>query len=219
MKKNIVAACGIAALSSLTLAAQQSSQPSTRAGQSGSESGQTVTVTGCLQSWDGSSTVGRSGTTPSRPESSASSSSSAGGQFILTNVQQGGSSDSSSASSTSSTSSPSTTASPGSSASSSSRGAGQTFILSAGSSGVNLSQHVNHKVTITGTTMSGRSGSSGSGTTDQSGTADRPGSSTSPGSSASPGSSSASDRGTATPASSMPTLNVTSIKMVSANCS
>lgn len=203
MTKNIVAACGIAALSSLTLAAQQSTQPSTQP--SSSDSGRTVTVTGCLQSWDGSSsTVGRSGTTPSRPESSATSSA-AGGQFILTNVQQGSSSDS--ASSTSSASSASSSA------------AAQTYVVSAGSSGVNLSQHLNHKVQITGTTISARAGSSGSGTTDQSATADRPGSSSSPGSSSAPGSASASARGTATPASAMPTLNVTSIKMVSANCS
>jgi hypothetical protein len=203
MTKHIVAACGIAALSSLTLAAQQSTQPSTAP--SSSDSGRTVTVTGCLQSWDGSSTVGRSSTTPSRPDSSASGASSATGaaQYILTNVQHGGSKDSSA-----------------SSASSSAAGAaGHTFILAAGSSGVNLSQHVNHKVEITGTTVSGKAGTTGQGTTDMAGTADRPGSSTSPGSSASPGAASASARGTATPASAMPTLNVTSLKMVSANCS
>jgi hypothetical protein len=207
MTKHIVAACGIAALSSLTLAAQQGTQPSTAS--SSSDSGRTVTVTGCLQSWDGSSsTVGRSGTTPARPDSSATSTSSAaGGQFILTNVQQGGSTDSSSPSSSAATSGASSSA------------AGKTYVLSAGSSGVNLSEHLNHKVQITGTTMAGKSGSTGSGTTDQSGTADRPGSSTSPESSSAPGSSSASGRGTATPASSMPTLSVTSIKMVSANCS
>jgi hypothetical protein len=191
MKKHIVIACSIAALTSGAVTAQQSSPASK------STDATTVNVTGCLKTWDGNSTGGAAA------GSQAAGSQAAGAQFVLTNVEHGASGDARS-----------TPPSADKAASERGRAGGQIYILSAGNSGVNLSQHLNHKVTVTGTKMAGHKGTSGSGTSDMSATADRPGASSAP--ATAPGQDRA-DK--ATPAASMPALSVTSLTMVSSSCS
>lgn len=161
MTKQFAAACAIIALSSLTPAAQPSPQPTSK---SSADSALTVTVTGCLQSAAGSQAA-----------------SAGGAQYVLTNVQHG-------ASGKSRDSQPSSTTQ---AASEHGRAGGVSYALSPASAGVNLSQHVNHKVQITGTKIAGRGAAKGE----------------------SP------SRDTQTPAMTMPGISVTSLKMVSDSCS
>jgi hypothetical protein len=97
---------------------------------------------------------------------------------------------------------------------------GRMYLLSAGSSSVNFSQHLNHKVQVTGTRMPGQKAPMGQGTTDMAATADRPGASSSP--PAAPGQERADQPGPddlAEPAGAMPAISVTSVTMVAATCS
>ena len=184
MKKHIVIACSIAALTSAAVTAQQSS-PATK-----SSDALSVTVTGCLKTWDG------------KTAGTAAGASAAGTQYVLANVEHGASADA-------------RTTPPSSDRAASDRGraGGLVYMLSPGSSGVNLSQHLNHKVQVTGTKMAGHKGATGQGTTDMSGTADRPGASSAP--PTAPGQDRA-DK--ATPAASMPAISVTSLTMISSTC-
>ena len=188
MKKHIVIACSIAALTSGAVAAQQSAPASK------SPDAMSVTVTGCLKTWDGKS---------AGAAASAAGTQAAGTQFVLTNVEHGASGDARA-----------TPPSADRAASDQGRAGGHVYILSAGNSGVNLSQHLNHKVQVTGTKMAAHKGTSGQGTPDMSATADRPGASSAP--ATAPGQDRA-DK--ATPAASMPALSVTSLTMVSSSCS
>jgi hypothetical protein len=135
----------------------------------------TVTATGCLKSWDGKGSPGAS---------------TSGSQFVLTNVEHGKPGGSK------------TPSSAGQASSDTGRAGGLVYVLSAGSSGVNLSQHLNHKVQITGTKAAGKQG------------ADMAAPSTPP----------AQDRPDQDPAqkmgaaASMPTINVTALTMVSSTC-
>jgi hypothetical protein len=140
MTTNIFTACGVFVVAGLTASAQTPqappSQPTVPAtSQKPMDAGGAVTVTGCLAAWDGKS---MSGSGPGADAASATSSSAgasgasgAGAAFVLTSVQQG-------------TGSPSTTSS-----ASNASVAGK-YLLKADSS-VNLSAHLNHKVTVTGT--------------------------------------------------------------------
>jgi hypothetical protein len=101
----------------------------------------------------------------------------AGSQFVLTNVE------------------PSNTQAPSSDRAADRSQSGKVFVLSAGNSSVNLTPHLNHKVTVTGTKMAGHKGAS----------------------EAAPGQERA-DQPKAHAAGAMPAISVTSLTMVSATC-
>jgi hypothetical protein len=218
MKKSILAMCSVVAISGAGLAAQQpspttpptqqtpptqpaqrppdpstpttqpptTSSPTTSSPTSGQDMARTsVTVTGCLKTWDSrtmapatgagsgaGSAAATTSTTPASPGTSA--------QFVLTNVEG---------------------------ATGASRAAGSSFLLKTSDSSVSFSQHLNHKVQVTGTLSdSGRSTSSA---TDRAADkADKP--STDRDASAS-GRVSSGDMN-------LPTLNVTALKMISPTC-
>ena len=200
MSPNIFAACGVLVVAGLTASAQTPqttpSQPTSPAtSQKPMDAGGPVTVTGCLAAWDGKS---MSSSGPSTDAGTAASSSApasgatgAGASYVLTSVQQG-------------TGSASTT-----SRASSASVAGK-YLLKADST-VNLSAHLNHKVTVTGTLdkMSAHTGSDVS--------ANAP-SSTDPPRTDKPATASESagahDMGSMKPQ----TLKVTNVTMVSATC-
>lgn len=196
MTTHIAAACGVLVVAGLTASAQTPqttpSYPSSPTAQKPMDPGRSVTVTGCLAAWDGKS---MSNSRPTTDAGSASPSSapasgptSAGASYVLTSVQQG-------------TASASTT---------SSVGVAGKYLLKADST-VNLSAHLNHKVTITGT-VDKMSGDTGSGVTANTPSAtelprtDQP--------STASGSARAHDMGSMKPQ----TLKVTSVTMVSATC-
>lgn len=181
MTRHIFATCGVFAIAGLTAAAQS---PTTQPGSSPQRSGtgSSMTVTGCLTSPGGSS-------------SSAASSSAAGAQYILTNAESG---------SGASSSSPSATP-PSSSPSASRAGSGTSYVLKAEGSSANLSEHVGHKIQVTGTLDSGSESST---------SPSSPGS-TQPGSTAPSGQSGASR---SAGAMGMQTLKVTNVTMISSSC-
>jgi hypothetical protein len=126
----------------------------------------------------------------------------AGSHFVLTDVDAG-------------TSTP-----PGADRARARAKSGRMYLLSAGSSSVNFSQHLDHKVRVTGTRMPAQKAPMGQGTTDMAATADRPGASSSP--PAAPGQERADQPGPddlAEPAGTMPAISVTSVTMVAATCS
>ena len=177
MTRQVLATCGAMAIAGLTVTAQ-SPQPSTAqppstqpaAAARASDSDKLLTITGC---------VARAGSTS--PTASAGAASSGG--FILTNAQAG-------SKAMSSPESPSATTPPG--ASTAPKSTASSYTLKAQGMGVDLSAHVNHKVTVTGTLDS---------------------------SSAATSPSSSPSATEARPAAAMPTLNVTSVTMVSSSCS
>ena len=150
----------------------------------------TITATGCLKSWDGKS---------------ATASPAAGAQYVLTNVEHGKSS--------------STPASADRAASDRGRAGGLVYVLSAGSSSVNLSAHLNHKVQIAGTKMPGHKGATGGGTTDMAATADRPGASSAPPTAPAQDRPDQSAQDKMHAAGAMPAISVTSITMIADTCS
>ena len=176
MTRQVLATCGAMAIAGLAVSAQ-SPQPSTAqppstqpaASARASDSDKLLTVTGC---------VARAGSTS--PTSSAGAAGSTDG-FILTNAQLG-------SKAKSSPDSPAATTPPA--ASTGPRSTASSYTLKAQGAGVDLSAHLNHKVTVTGTLDSMASSSAGT--------------------------PSATD---ARPAAAMPTLNVTSLTMVSSSCS
>src|SRR5689334_11503208 len=114
----------------------QTPSPTTSSSQSdrqSSMSGKTVTVTGCLQKGDQSSTTGTTGTTAS-PSSTTSST----GDFVLNNVSMGGSD--TAASST-----------PGTTGTASSSSAWRNGLKLSASASDDLSKYVNRKVEVSGT--------------------------------------------------------------------
>jgi hypothetical protein len=143
MSRTILAACAGLALASLTAAAQTpptSSQPQISAPMPAPSDLTTMTVTGCLKPWNAAMTD--AGTTT--PEAGAPSVGSRDPQYVLTDV------DDSSRKPASSATTPSNTQ-PRSTASSMSHAM---YLLKAKDSSVNLSQHVNHKVQVTGSVLS-----------------------------------------------------------------
>jgi hypothetical protein len=142
-----MSACVAVAFAGVGLAAQTTAGQTGQSTRSGKGSANTVTVTGCLKSGEQSGTAGgtTSGTATSG-STSASRSGSARGHFMLTNVQQG------SSSTTGTTGTPSTT--------SGTSGTASSYMLEGRES--ELQKHVGHKVEITGTVESSKSGMSGS---------------------------------------------------------
>ena len=203
MKKHILAACSIAVISGAGLAAQQpqpitpptqqtppSQPPSTRPASPAADMARTATtVTGCLKTWD-SRTMAPATGAGSGAGSAASATSStpaspgASAQYVLSNVEG---------------------------ATGASRAAGSSFLLKTSDSSVSFSQHLNHKMQVTGTLSdSGRSTSG----TDRA--ADRP-ASDKPSNPATDRDASASGR-VSSDDMKLPTLNVTALKMVSPTC-
>jgi hypothetical protein len=211
MKKSILAMCSVVAMSGAGLAAQQPTpttpptqqtpptQPAQRPPDPSTPTTQqptpttprrddmartSVTVTGCLKTWD-SRTMAPATGAGSGAGSAASATSStpaapgASAQFVLTNIEG---------------------------ATGASRAAGSSYLLKTSDSSVSFSQHLNHKVQLTGTLSDSGRGTTGS--TAGAPTADKP--STDRDASAS-GRVSSSDM-------KLPTLNVTALKMVSATC-
>jgi hypothetical protein len=183
MTRHVFATCGAIAIAGLTVTAQSpqpstaqppATQPATSQSARASDSDKMLTVTGCL------ARAGSSASATSSPSAAGSS-----GGFILTNAQS---------KAMSTPDNPASTAPPG--ASSGPRATASSYALKAQGAGVDLSQHLNHKVTVTGT-IDSMAGSSAA---------------------ASP-SSPPSATDSARPAATMPTLNVTSVTMVSSSCS
>lgn len=218
MKKSILAMCSAVAISGAGLAAQQPtpttpptqqtpptqpaqrppdpSTPTTQSPQSPTPSSPTarggqdmarsaVTVTGCLKTWD-SRTMAPATGAGSGAGSAASATSStpaapgASAQYVLSNVEG---------------------------ATGASRAAGSSFLLKTSDSSVSFSQHLNHKVQVTGTLSD--SGRSTSGSTDRAADrADKPSADRDASASGRVGSDDMN----------LPTLNVTALKMVSPTC-
>ena len=197
---------------SASVAFAQTPSPSTPQTPS-SQTPSTETPSSQTPSTSSPATTAQSGSTYGSPvtvtgcvQQATGSSAGAGGGYVLRNSSGRGSSSSSSTASSSTTTSPSASA------------AGQDVQLMAGSSSVQLADHVGHQVEVTGTygspsasptsgTTTGTTGSP-SGTGTSSASPGRPGS-TQPGQSTSP---SASNMTTGT------SFNVTSVRMLSASC-
>ena len=184
MRRHIFAACGALAIASVTMAAQTPSpsqpppspQPSAAAG--------AITVQGCLKPASGSASTGTAGApTTGAPTTGATGTSGAGAQFILTDAEtKSGAGSPTGATGTTGTPSPSRSAAMDDESS-----------LRAESASVNLAQHVNHQVELTGRVSPAAGGAS---TPPAAGTA-----------------------GATRPASSdRPTFTVTSLKMIAAEC-
>ncbi len=222
MKKHILAVCSVVAISGLGLAAQQpptqtpptqqtppsqpaqrppdpttepttpspttspttpapTSTPSTRTPMSDMAKTAT-TVTGCLKTWDSRTMAPATGSgsgagSAASATASAPAAAGASAQYVLSNIDRTGAA---------------------------SRAAGSSFLLKTSDSSVSFSQHLNHKVELTGTLSDSASGM---------GSADKPMSdkpSTDRDASAS-GRVSSSDL-------KLPTLSVTALKMVSPTC-
>jgi len=232
MKKHFFAACSIVAMSGLSLAAQQppsqtpptqqtppsqpaqrppdpttepptpsptspppttpspttpsptTQTPATRAPSPMADMAKTATtVTGCVKTWDSRTMAPATGSgsgagSAAAPVAAAPSSTGASSQYVLSNIER--------------------------SAAASSRPAGSSFLLKTSDSGVSFSQHLNHKVEVTGTLSDSAPDMS---------PADKPTSdkrSTDRDAAAS-GRVSADDM-------KLPTLNVTALKMISPTC-
>ena len=207
MKKHILAACSIAVISGAGLAAQQpqpitpptqqtppsqpaqrppdpspsptSQPPATRPASPASDMARTATtVTGCLKTWDSRTMAPATGSGTGAGSAASAVSATPGGsaQFVLSNVERSGASTRSGASS---------------------------FLLKTSDSGVSFSQHVNHKVEVTGTLSDSAPVTS----TDKP-MADKPSEARD---------ATASGR-VSTDDMKLPTLNVTALKMVSPTC-
>ncbi|MFN7985321.1 MAG: hypothetical protein U0Q11_26065 [Vicinamibacterales bacterium] len=230
MTRTIPAVCVGLAMAGLSVAAAQN--PTTQSGSSSQARGTSVTLTGCVKPWDASMSMpgGSSSTTPG--STSPSRSAGMGNMYALTDIERSGSMGSTSGSTSS-------TPSPG--GSSATMGSMQsTYLLHSNDSSMNLSQHVNHKVAITGTLsdvanmpMAGSPSTGTSGATGTTGStgAGTPGVGGSTGTTGSTGTAGAgrTSGATGTPgamtsqssphSASMPqTLTISSVRMISATC-
>ncbi len=215
MKKHFLAACSIVAMSGLGLAAQQpqpqpapqtppteqtppsqpaqrppdpspsptSQPPATRSTSAASDMAKTATtVTGCLKTWDSRTMAPATGAgsgagSAASTASAAPSSTGASAQYVLTNIERTGANARSGASS---------------------------FLLKTSDTGVSFSQHLNHKVEVTGTLSdAGRDMSSADKPMSDKPSTDRD--------------ASASGRVAAADMK-LPTLDVTTLKMISPTC-
>jgi hypothetical protein len=136
MRTTIFAACAGLAIAGLALSAQtptpHPSQPPTPPPAAASIDQKPMTVTGCLKPWS-ASTMG--GGTPATPEAGAPTvATGADAQYVLTDVDDG-------------SRKPGSTETPPSTAHA-------MYLVKAKDASVNLSQHVNHKVQVTGTVSS-----------------------------------------------------------------
>jgi hypothetical protein len=224
MKKHILAACSLVALSGLSLAAQQppsqtpptqqtppsqpaqrppdpttepatpsptgpapatpsptTQTPATRESSPMSDMARTATtVTGCLKTWDSRAMAPATGSgsgagSAASPVAAAPSATGASSQFVLTNIDR---------------------------SAAASRSTASSFLLKTSDSSVSFSQHLNHKVEVTGT-LSDSAHGTGSAPMPDKPSADRDASAS--------GRVSADDM-------KLPTLNVTALRMLSPTC-
>jgi hypothetical protein len=153
MKSQLLAACSLVAISGLGLAAQQPQpatpptgqtppptqqmpptqpaqrppdpEPSTRASSPSSDMARTATtVTGCLKTWDSRTMAPATGAGTGAGSAAAATTAGASSQYVLTNLERSGSS---------------------------SRAGASSYLLKTSDSSVSFSQHLNHKVEVTGT--------------------------------------------------------------------
>jgi hypothetical protein len=148
-----------------------------------------TTVTGCLKTWDSRTMAPATGAgsgagSAASPVSSASTSTGASAQYVLTNVEG---------------------------ATAASRAAGTSFLLSTSDSSVSFSQHLNHKVQLTGTIADAAPGTSSSDRSADRAGADRADKPAADRDASASGRVSASDM-------KLPTFTVTALKMVSPTC-
>lgn len=154
MKYSFFAACGVVTLAStMTLSAQTPAAPTTRpqtpapTEPAARADQKTVTVTGCLKSWDGnmgavpSDTMAKPGDPMAKPGTAPMAST----RFVLTAIETG-----KPAASTTPSSTPTPTTNPNAPA----HPQASQYIVTGGT-GVNLAAHVNHKVSVTGTVAGG----------------------------------------------------------------
>lgn len=152
-----------------------------------------TTVTGCLKSWDSRTMAPATGSGTGAGSAASAVASKpatpgASAQFVLSNVERSGAA---------------------------ARGGASSFLLKTSDSSVSFSQHLNHKVEVTGTLSDAASGASSSSTTSPTAS-----SSSTPSSANTAGNdrdASASGRVSADDMK-LPTLNVTALKMVSPTC-
>ena len=205
MNRTFSLACGtLAVAGSLTVAAQTPATPQTPTTQPSTPSrtdanrpdDKTMTVTGCLKTWDAA--MGAASTGTSAGTSAAGTS--GGGRFVLTNVEDGASGANAGAAAP-----PASATGTGNTAGTSAMGAGKQYTIVA-DSGVNLAPHVNHQVRITGRLSQGDQMMSGA----------KPGGTTSD-PSRPPEASRPADSGRS--AAGMTTLSATAVTMISNTCS
>lgn len=216
MTRHFYTAAGVVALSGIAFGAQTTSptQPpsTTMAGAS-----QQVTVTGCVQSWTQTGS-----TTPGTPSQSASQSMN-DIRFKLTDAEtkdatmsRGGST---MPGTTGATGAPGSTGTSGTTGGAARMGDGamdhDEYLLRAEGASVNLSQHLNHKVEVTGRVAASMSHAGTTGTSGSSGSTGSTGTGTT-GTTPRTGESGASTMRSA--AGNAPVLTVSSIKMIAATC-
>jgi hypothetical protein len=177
MTRHLLGACGALAIAGVTLAAQtpSPSQPPPTSPQPTASAAGTITVEGCLKPAGASAQTGTTGTTGTAGAGAAA-------QFLLTDAMKkpGGTSGA--------TGTTGTTPPAGASAKDEDE-----YVLRADSASVNLAQHLNHQVEITGRVAPAAAGAPATGTTGAAG-APRSG------------------------AGDAPTLTVTAVKMIAATC-
>jgi hypothetical protein len=232
MKKHVLAMCSVVAVSGLSLAAQQPptqtpptqqtppSQPAQRPPDPTTEpptprptsppppttpSPQTpatrepsptsdiartaLTATGCLKTWDSRTMAPATGSgsgagSAASPVGSAPSSTGASSEYVLTNVERSGAA---------------------------SRSGASSFLLKTSDSSVSFSQHLNHKVEVTGTLSDSAQGAHGTTSGHGTSSADKPPDNPTDREAAASGRVSAADM-------KLPTLDVTALKMISPTC-
>lgn len=157
MKRQIFFGTLLSTALAVGVGAQQTPPSSSSTPGQSDRSGQTVTVTGCLQSGSGAS--GSTASSPTgAPAGQAGATSSSSGQYILANATMG-----------SGSSATGTTGATPSAGASSSASTGKSYKLVGGDS-EDLKKYVNSKVEVTGT-LDSKSSSSGAGSTGTTGSA------------------------------------------------
>lgn len=225
MTRTIPAVCIGLALASLSVAAQNQTPTPTAPNNASSQArGTHVTLTGCVKPWDASMAMPGSGTASNAPGRTP-----ADAMYALTDVERSSSPTGASPNATMPGATSPGSASPGSMGDAMMR---STYLLKSTDASTNLSQHVNHKVAVTGTvtdsanaytTMPGSSSSGSASTatpsTGATGTtsAGTPGTT---GTSRMPGTSTAQSSPSSMPSSATPqTLTIASVQMIAATCS
>ena len=221
MKKHILAACSLVAVSGIGLAAQQpqpitpptqqtppsqpaqrppdpspaptspsptgqptSQPPATRSASPASDMARTATtVTGCLKTWDSRTMAPATGSGSGAGSAAAATTAAPGGspKFVLSNIERTGAA---------------------------SRNTAASFLLETSDSSVSFSQHLNHKVELTGTLSDAAPVASGDRAMADKPMSDKPSEARD---------ASASGRVSAADMK-LPTMKVTALKMVSATC-
>ena len=157
MKRQIFFGTMLSAALAVGVGAQQTPPSSSSSPGQSDRRGQSVTVTGCLQSGSGAS--GSTASSPTgAPAGQAGATSSSSGQYILANATMG-----------SGSSATGTTGATPSAGASSSASTGKSYKLVGGDS-EDLKKYVNSKVEVTGT-LDSKSSSSGAGSTGTTGSA------------------------------------------------